>query len=114
MTATTLSQYPSPPWQLLPLIPPFPVLAPLAAQTLGEAMGPALVTSRLLPAIAQLARDAVPNVRFNVAKALQQLARSTLREAPALRDVVRPCLAQLAGDADADVRYFAARALASL
>ena len=90
-----------------------------AMVALGEAAGAPLLAARLLPAIARLARDAVPNVRFSVARSLQRLAASSaLRgaaEAPAaVRDVVRPCLEGLAADADADVRFFAQRALSSL
>jgi serine/threonine-protein phosphatase 2A regulatory subunit A len=86
-----------------------------AMVTLGEAVGAPVLTARLLPAIALLARDAVPNVRFSVARSLQRLVASTLRAEPhAVRDVVRPCLEALAGDADADVRFFAQRALNSL
>ena len=86
-----------------------------AMVTLGEAVGAPVLTARLLPAIALLARDAVPNVRFSVARSLQRLVASTLRAEPhAVRDVVRPCLEALASDADADVRFFAQRALNSL
>jgi hypothetical protein len=87
-----------------------------AMVALGEAVGAPVLAARLLPAIALLARDAVPNVRFGVARSLQRLVASTLRTgAPAaVRDVVRPCLEGLAGDADADVRFFAQRALNAL
>jgi serine/threonine-protein phosphatase 2A regulatory subunit A len=86
-----------------------------AMVTLGEAVAPAVLTARLLPAIAQLARDAVPNVRFNVAKAMLRLARTTLRaDAATIKQTVRPCLAQLSSDSDADVRFFAQQALNAL
>ncbi len=85
---------------------------PTHTQTLGEAVGPALTTSRLLPAIASLSRDTVPNVRFNVAKALERLAGRV--EPAAAAGALRATLSALAGDRDADVRYFATRALNGL
>ncbi len=86
-----------------------PTPIPSLPQTLGEAVGPALTTSRLLPAIAALSHDAVPNVRFNVAKALERLAGRV--EPAAAAGTLRATLSTLAGDRDADVRYFATRAL---
>jgi serine/threonine-protein phosphatase 2A regulatory subunit A len=56
----------------------------------------------------------VPNVRFNVAKALDRLVRSKAVEPAALASSVRPTLSALAADSDADVRYYATRALSAL
>ncbi len=83
-----------------------------AAQTLGEAVGPAIATSRLLPAVTAHARDPVPNVRFNAAKALDRLAKCV--EPPAISGSVKPTLSTLAADSDADVRYYATKALSAL
>lgn len=52
----------------------------------------------------------MPNVRFNAAKVLQQLA--ALSDAPAISQTIRPTLHELAGDKDGDVRYYSQRALA--
>ncbi len=66
----------------------------------------------MLPAITAQARDPVPNIRFNVAKALQRLAKRV--EPAAVAGSLKPTLAALTADPDADVRYFAGKALASL
>ena len=82
---------------------------------LGEAIGPAVLSSRLLPAITALSRDSVPNIRFNVARALQMLiSTAKVSEQASVRSLVRPCLTTLSGDSDADVRYYAQKALNSV
>ena len=55
-------------------------------------------------------QDRVPNVKFNAAKILQQLA--ALSDPPAVSQTIRPCLAELSADKDGDVRFFAQHALA--
>ena len=50
-------------------------------------------------------------VRFNAAKALQQLLPQL--DAPLIQQQVKPCLLRLAEDADKDVRYFAGQGLQS-
>ncbi len=77
----------------------------LALLRLGEALGREAVAARVLPAVLQLAGDAVPNVRFNAAKALGVLARCVEPAVAAAR--VRPVIARLREDADQDVRFFA-------
>lgn len=52
----------------------------------------------------------MPNVKFNAAKILQQLAG--LSDPPAVSQTIRPCLTELCADNDADVRFFAQSALA--
>ena len=52
----------------------------------------------------------MPNVKFNAAKILQQLA--VLSDPPAISQTIRPCLAELSTDKDSDVRFFAQNALA--
>ena len=52
----------------------------------------------------------MPNVRFNAAKVLQQLA--ALSDAPAVSQTIRPTLNELAADKDSDVRFFSQHALA--
>ena len=56
-----------------------------------------------------MADDKVPNVRFNVAKALQQLM--PLLDASVVQQRVKPCLLKLVEDKDKDVRYFAEQGL---
>lgn len=55
-------------------------------------------------------QDRVPNVKFNAAKILQQLA--ALSDPPAVNQTIRPCLAELVTDKDSDVRFFAQSSLA--
>ena len=58
-------------------------------------------------------QDRVPNVRFNAAKVLQQLA--ALSDPPAVSQTIRPTLQELAsGDTDTDVRFYSAAALAAV
>ena len=55
-----------------------------------------------------MASDSVANVRFNVAKTLQQV--STVVPAAALQAQIRPCIEKLNNDSDFDVRYYASEA----
>jgi len=43
------------------------------SQVLAEACGPDITTKQLLPTVVAMAGDSVANVRFNVAKTLQQI-----------------------------------------
>ncbi len=81
-------------------------------QVLGEAVGSPLLQSQLLPAIVNYARDSVPNLRFNVAKALERLAPKI--DASTAARVVKPALTTLSRDPDEDVRFYALRALAAI
>lgn len=82
-------------------------------------MAPALdvevIKGPVLNTILGLIDDPIPNIRFNVAKALRTLA-STVAGQPGgkemTRDRVLPGLAKLREDTDADVRYFAEEAMA--
>jgi len=80
-------------------------------QTVGEVVGPAALSSRMLPSILSYSRDPVPNLRFNVAKSLERLAPKI--DAAVAAAVVKPALQALTTDPDADVRYYAAKALAA-
>ena len=62
----------------------------------------------MLPTVLGMASDSVANVRFNVAKTLQQI--STVVPASALQSQVRPCIEKLNNDSDFDVRYYASEA----
>lgn len=56
-------------------------------------------------------QDRTPNVRFNAAKVMQQLA--TVSDGPAILHTIKPCLVELSADGDADVRFYAAAAAAA-
>lgn len=81
-------------------------------------MAPALdidaLRSLVIAAVVQLASDPIPNIRFNVAKALEVLstvlsAQSGGREL--VQQTILPPLVRLKDDTDADVRFFATKAL---
>lgn len=55
--------------------------------------------------ILDMATDVVPNIRFNVAKGLEQMAPVVGRSA--VETQIRPVLAMLMEDLDRDVRYYA-------
>ena len=63
----------------------------------------------MLPLVLQMAIDAVPNVRFNAAKTLQQIA--PLLDSVAVQERVKPCLATMSEDPDQDVSFFASQGL---
>ena len=66
----------------------------------------------LLPLILEMATDMVPNIRFNVAKELAEVAPACGIEA--FESQVRPILSILLEDDDRDVRYYADRTNAAL
>lgn len=62
----------------------------------------------------ELAKDPIPNIRFNVAKSLEVIATShgkTQDGKQFMSEWVLPTLERQKNDSDADVRYFATRAL---
>ena len=83
-----------------------------SSQTLGKIVSPAALVSAVLPVLARLAADPVPNIRFSVAIALETLAPRM--DASTRAVVAKPLLASLALDGEADVQHFAMRALAAL
>lgn len=61
-----------------------------------------------------MAKDPIPNIRFNVAKALEVMATSFTDVADGhafIQEWIIPTLERQKNDPDADVRYFAIRAL---
>lgn len=70
--------------------------------------------SDIIGPLLELAKDPIPNIRFNVGKALEVVAE-TFSGTPEGRALVRerviPALQVQKNDPDVDVRYFATRAL---
>lgn len=83
-------------------------------QTISPSLTLDIVVAEIIDPLLQLATDGIPNIRFNVAKALEILA-ATFGTTAEGRDFVRqkiiPALELQKNDQDADVRYFASRAL---
>ena len=83
-------------------------------QTIAPSLTLEVVRDSVLDMLLQLASDPIPNIRFNVAKALETVATSFGDSAEGAQVVhlkIAPVLEALKGDPDADVRFFAGRAL---
>eukprot|EP00656_Telonema_subtile_P019228 TRINITY_DN204_c0_g1_i1.p1 TRINITY_DN204_c0_g1~~TRINITY_DN204_c0_g1_i1.p1 ORF type:complete len:599 (+),score=184.35 TRINITY_DN204_c0_g1_i1:202-1998(+) len=76
---------------------------------LSESLGASPGTARLLDMVAGMATDPVPNVRFNVSKALVKMIPSI--DPPSLGSKVKPMLQTMCEDPDQDVKYYAYQAL---
>lgn len=81
-------------------------------------MAPALdvdvVRSSVLAVVVALVSDRIPNIRFNVAKALEVLATSLGSQAGGkelVEEGILPNLQKLKGDNDPDVRFFAEKGI---
>ena len=86
-----------------------------AITTLAPVVNVAVIRDMILPVLSQLVEDRIPNIRFNVAKALGALV-PVLKADPAghaLLEDVRQALQKFTNDADPDVVYFANKALSS-
>jgi len=83
-----------------------------AIATIAPALNPELVQSDVIEPLLQLAVDPIPNIRFNVGKALESVGSAF---GPRGRELAQqrivPMLEQQKADSDADVRYHATRAL---
>jgi len=66
----------------------------------------------LLPMVLEMASDNVPNIRFNVAKALETMAPVCGKNVS--DEQIRPVLSLLAEDSDRDVRFFAVKSLEAI
>ncbi|TBU35240.1 ARM repeat-containing protein [Dichomitus squalens] len=86
-----------------------------AIMTIAPSLTLDVVRENVLDMLLQLAGDPIPNIRFNVAKALESIATS-FGDSPEGRELVQtkiaPVLDARKNDQDADVRFFASRALA--
>ena len=81
-----------------------------AASLLATKMGDYPDTLRnIVPLILEMASDAVPNIRFNVAKALFRIAEPCGESV--YKQQIRPVISVLTEDPDRDVRFFAEKSL---
>lgn len=74
-----------------------------------------VVAEQILPFVSHLADDAVPNIRFNVAKSYCAIVESLSKDSTDYNDLIQkkiiPSLKKLVQDEDIDVRYFATQSL---
>ncbi|KAL5270366.1 hypothetical protein ACHWQZ_G001177 [Mnemiopsis leidyi] len=80
-----------------------------AINVLAEVCPPDVIAKFMVPVISNLAADAVPNVRFNVAKTMALIVPSL--DSHTIEFQIKPCLTKLHEDEDMDVKYFADEAL---
>ncbi|WVQ77026.1 hypothetical protein IAR50_006705 [Cryptococcus sp. DSM 104548] len=84
-----------------------------AITTMAPSLDTPIIRDTVLDAALSLANDAIPNIRFNVAKCLETLA-AVLAQTPEGQELIHrkvsPALRKLQEDPDADVRYFATKA----
>jgi serine/threonine-protein phosphatase 2A regulatory subunit A len=76
---------------------------------LGSVVPQDYLAQELLPKLALLADDNVPNIRFGVAKTLAKLSSSVTPQV--LTEQVQPLLTKLQQDTDADVQFYAYTAM---
>ncbi|KAI9363418.1 armadillo-type protein [Zopfochytrium polystomum] len=84
-----------------------------ALTALAHAANAELLREYILPTVLNLGSDPIPNIRFNVAKSLEQMVPLIKKcdLSALLNDSVRPALVKMTEDADTDVRFYATRAL---
>jgi len=75
-------------------------------------MNPDKARAEILPMVLEMASDPVPNIRFNVAKALSTMVPICGNSVGEIQ--VRPVLSVLIEDPDRDVRFYAEKALLAL
>ena len=82
-----------------------------AVGALAPVVGAELLAGTMLPMVLDMAKDIVPNVRFNAAKTLEHIM--PLLDDSAVQECVKPCLVLMSEDPDHDVSYFATQGLHS-
>lgn len=78
-------------------------------QALAEGCQKEAATKLMLSTVVGLGSDAVPNVKFNVAKTLMRIGQWL--DSQSIQTQVKPVLEKLKQDSDADVSYFAIEAM---
>lgn len=77
---------------------------------LTTSLNPEVIRKLFLPALATLSKDAVPNIRMNVAKTIQNMYHQ-IHGSGDLEDKLKAILRDLSNDTDMDVKFYALRAL---
>jgi serine/threonine-protein phosphatase 2A regulatory subunit A len=83
---------------------------------LAQAVNAEVLRDLIVPTISGLSTDPIPNIRFNVAKSMEQLIllMKNTDLTPLVNDPIKPALQRLSEDTDQDVRFFAQRALMAI
>ena len=83
---------------------------------MAHAVNAEVLRDLIVPTISGLSTDPIPNIRFNVAKSMEQLIPLMKKTdlIPLVNDPIKPALQRLTEDADQDVRFFAQRALMAI
>ena len=85
-----------------------------AVATMAPALDTYTIATTIMPTLLPMADDAIPNIRFNVSKAFEAIARVLAQSSDGqatVREAIVPTLERLCDDRDADVRYYSRRAL---
>jgi len=91
------------------------IAAVLSVGTLAECVAGPFLGTDLVPMVAKMAADPVPNVRLNVAKTIRLMHKTCVSGNPAaLEDHLMPCLWRLVADEDPDVKFYATKALSEM
>lgn len=69
---------------------------------------PDVIVDKILPVVISMAKDPVPNIRFNVAKTLETIIGFV--DPKVVQTKIKPCLSALQDDRDIDVKFFATQA----
>ena len=79
---------------------------------MSDVVGADTIVDKILPVTLSLMNDPIPNIRFNVAKALERMIPILkVANRQTIDAHIKPALEKLASDTDLDVRFFAQRAL---
>mmetsp|Transcript_9040 Transcript_9040/g.26607 ORF Transcript_9040/g.26607 Transcript_9040/m.26607 type:complete len:597 (-) Transcript_9040:174-1964(-) len=91
------------------------IAALLCAGALAEVACSSFLDRHLVPMVVKMATDPVPNVRFNAAKTIQMMHKSSSSiRSGSVSDGLVPCLNRMLADEDPDVKFYAKRAMAEL
>jgi serine/threonine-protein phosphatase 2A regulatory subunit A len=83
-------------------------------QTIAHAVNGDSLKEVVVPSVSALATDPIPNIRFNVAKSLEQIIPLAKKADinSTLTDVIKPALTKMMEDPDNEVRFYSHRAFA--
>lgn len=90
------------------------ISAILSARALSEVVGSDFIDTHLVPLVARMANDPVPNVRFNAAKTIKAMHEVCMWRPQNFNDKLVPCLYKMLADEDPDVKFFAQKAISEV